>query len=153
MDAAQRARFEDYLAQVQAQRSGLRESAAAVDEALARPIGAELWRERVRTALVELDHDFRDHVELTEREDGLFDVVLAEDTRLSPAVERQREEHRTLSERLAAAVGAVEDDEPPAGLPAFREDVTTLVGHLVRHRQRGNDLIYEAFSVDLGGQG
>ncbi len=153
MDPTERAALRDYLERVHAQRSELREAAAAVDDALARPLGTQLWRERVHTALVELEHDFRDHVELTEREGGLFDVVLAEDTRLSPAVEQQREEHRALGARLAAAVSALEGDGPAAGLAAFREDVTTLVGELVRHRQRGNDLVYEAFSVDLGGQG
>jgi hypothetical protein len=38
-------------------------------------------------------------------------------------------------------------------LPAFREEVTTLMGQLVRHRQKGADLVYEAYDVDLGGSG
>lgn len=153
MDPAQRAAFEAYLARVQAQRAELREAAAAVDDALARPLGTALWRERVHTALVELEHDFRDHVELTEGEGGLFETVLAEDTRLAPAVARQREEHDELRGRIAASVAALEAVAPPFDLPAFREDLTALVGDLVRHRQRVSDLIYEAFSVDLGGQG
>lgn len=153
MDPAQRSAFEDHLARVQAQRAELRESAAAVDDALARPIGAAQWRERVHTALVELDHDFRDHVELTESEGGLFETILAEDLRLSPGVERQREEHVTLHDRLTGAVAIVEGAMSPVDLLAFREELTSLVGALVRHRQRANDLIYEAFSVDLGGQG
>lgn len=153
MDPAQRTVFEAYLARVQAQRAGLRDAVAAVDEALARPLGTTLWRERVHTALVELEHDFRDHVELTEGEDGLFETVLAEDTRLAPAVGRQRQEHDELRERVAGCLATLESATPPVDLPAFREEVTTLVGDLVRHRQRVNDLIYEAFSVDLGGQG
>ena len=40
-----------------------------------------------------------------------------------------------------------------ADMPAFREELTTLIGRLVRHRQAGGDLVYEAYSVDLGGQG
>ena len=30
---------------------------------------------------------------------------------------------------------------------------TELVGRVVRHRQRGADLIYEAYEVDIGGSG
>ncbi|AXH95716.1 hypothetical protein [Ornithinimicrobium avium] len=153
MDPAQRTAFEAYLARVQAQRAELREAVAAVDEALARPLGTARWRERVHTALVELEHDLRDHVELTEGEDGLFETVLAEDTRLSPAVEQQRHEHDELGQRVAGSLATLEAVVPPEALPAFREELTTLVGDLVRHRQRVNDLIYEAFSVDLGGQG
>lgn len=153
MDPTQRAAFDEYLAQVHAQRAELRESAAAVDEALARPIGTAVWRERVHTAFVELEHDFRGHVQLTEGAAGLFETVLAEDTRLSPAIARQREEHVALADRLAAAVAALEHGGSPVDLVVLREDLTSLVGALVRHRQRGNDLIYEAFSVDLGGQG
>jgi hypothetical protein len=40
-----------------------------------------------------------------------------------------------------------------ADLPVFREEVTTLMGQLVRHRQKGADLVYEAYDVDLGGSG
>ena len=40
-----------------------------------------------------------------------------------------------------------------AGVPVFREEVTTLMGQLVRHRQKGTDLVYEAYDVDLGGSG
>ena len=43
--------------------------------------------------------------------------------------------------------------------PESREDVdkirdlgTLLLGVLVRHRQRGSDLVYEAYELDLGGE-
>ena len=29
--------------------------------------------------------------------------------------------------------------------------MTRLLGRLVRHRQRGSDLLYEAWAVDIGG--
>jgi hypothetical protein len=34
---------------------------------------------------------------------------------------------------------------------AVRERGTRLLGHLVRHRQRGADLIFEAYQTDIGG--
>ena len=41
----------------------------------------------------------------------------------------------------------------PGAAPAeqVRDDVTRLLGRLVRHRQRGSDLLYEAWAVDIGG--
>lgn len=152
MDLDHGTTLEEYIARVHAQRAELRESAAALDEALERPLGTARWRERVHTALVELAHDFRDHVDLSESGGGLFQTVLEEDPRLAPGIERQREEHVDLHERIETAIVTLE-----AGAPfdpvVLREDLTSMVGAIVRHRQRGNDLIYEAFTVDLGGQG
>jgi hypothetical protein len=37
-------------------------------------------------------------------------------------------------------------------LDEVRERGTTLIAALVRHRQRGSDLMYEGYSVDMGGQ-
>jgi hypothetical protein len=33
-----------------------------------------------------------------------------------------------------------------------RDRGTALLGQLVRHRQRGSDLIYEAYSAEIGGE-
>jgi hypothetical protein len=33
----------------------------------------------------------------------------------------------------------------------LRERANRLLGHLIRHRQQGADLIYEAFETDIGG--
>ena len=38
-------------------------------------------------------------------------------------------------------------------LAGHREAATRLLDRLVRHRQRGSDLIYEAYAVDIGGSG
>jgi hypothetical protein len=32
-----------------------------------------------------------------------------------------------------------------------RDDVQRLLGEIVRHRQHGADLVYEAYHVDIGG--
>lgn len=152
MDLDHGTTLEEYIARVHAQRADLRESAAALDEALERPLGTARWRERVHTALVELAHDFRDHVDLSESGGGLFQTVLGEDPRLAPGIERQREEHVDLHERIETTIATLERDAPFDAV-ALREDLTSMVGAIVRHRQRGNDLIYEAFTVDLGGQG
>lgn len=140
-----------YFGRVRAHRSELRESVAAVGLALESPIArGGAWREQVRAALAELSHDFADHINLTEPGRNL----------------RPGQAHR------AAAVGGgrpvagraprlprgdrgylavLEHGGTLADLPAFREELTTLLGRLVRHRQAGCDLVYEAYEVDLGG--
>lgn len=146
--------FTTYMERVLAHRAQLRESAAAVDEALAHPIAREGdWRERLKAALAELDHDFAGHVELTEGEGGLYERITKAAPRLSGTVDRLRDEHARFNQRIDEFIRALDDGEATKDLKTFREDVTSLIGQLVRHRQKGADLIYEAYEVDLGGSG
>ncbi|QGN58320.1 hypothetical protein [Nostocoides sp. HKS02] len=146
--------FAAYLDRVRAHRAELRDSVAAVDEALASPIArGGAWRERVRAALAELAHDFQDHIDLTEGPGGLYDSVRRGDPRLVGQVRRLMREHERYREDIAAYLAVLEHGGTMADLPMFREEVTSLVGQLVRHRQKGADLVYEAYDVDLGGSG
>ncbi len=147
------ATFTAYLEEVRAHRGDMLESVRALEETLAAPIAlGRDWLERVAAALAELAHDFGDHVELTERPGGLYAVARASAPRLDAAGQRLVREHVDLRARLAAALGEIDSaDERGLDLGALREDLTGLIGALVRHRQRGSDLVYEAFEVDLGG--
>jgi hypothetical protein len=146
--------FVAYMERVRAHRAELRDSVAAVDEALASPIArGGAWRERVRAALAELSHDFRDHIDLTEGPGGVYDGARRSAPRLDAAVNRLIEEHVRYTEAVGAYLAVLEHGGTIADLPAFREEVTTLMGQLVRHRQKGADLVWEAYDVDLGGQG
>ncbi|WP_377640401.1 hypothetical protein [Oryzobacter terrae] len=147
--------FATYLERVQRHRAELGESMAALDAALALPLGqGVVWRRRVRAALTELAHDLRDHVELTEGEGGLYDDLRRSSPRLSSRVDRQVADHAVALAEVERLLGerddGLDDDEAVA---AHREAATALVGMLVRHRQRGSDLVYEAYAVDLGGSG
>ena len=128
---------------------------AALEAALTLPAGVgPMWRRRVRAALTELCHDLRDHVELTEAAGGFYDDIGVTAPRLTHGVEEQLGEHAEALaevERLLA-----ERDEGLAdaeAVEAHREACIQLLGRLVRHRQRGSDLIYEAYAVDIGGSG
>jgi hypothetical protein len=146
--------FTAYMERMRAHRAELRDSVAAVDDALASPIArGGAWRERVRAALAELSHDFRDHVELTEGPGGIYEGVRSSSPRLIAAVDRLTGEHVRYAEAIRGYLAVLEHGGTIGDLPAFREEVTTLMGELVRHRQKGGDLVYEAYAVDLGGQG
>ncbi len=144
--------FAAYLDRVRAHRAELRDSVAAVEEALASPIArGGAWRDRVRAAMAELSHDFEDHVRLTEGPGGLYESVRHGDPRLTGQVARLMREHQRYREDIGGYLTILEHGGTMADLPLFREELTTLVGQLVRHRQRGADLVYEAYDVDLGG--
>ncbi len=144
-----------YLGRLRAHRAELGESMLALDAALSLPVGLGVtWRRRVRAALTELAHDLRDHVELTEGDGGLYDDLRRNSPRLANRVDELLADHAVVLAELERLLGERDeglDDE--AAVAAHREAATALVGLLVRHRQRGSDLVYEAYDVDLGGSG
>ena len=144
-----------YLERVRSQRAELGESMSALRAALDLPAGlGATWRGRVRAALTELAHDLRDHVELTESAGGFYDDILAKAPRLGHAVEEQKGEHAALLAEVERLLAERDEGMPGAdAVTAHREAATRLLEHLVRHRQRGSDLTYEAYEVDLGGMG
>ena len=147
--------FAAYLDRVRAHRAELGESMAALDAALALPIGlGPLWRRRVRAALTELEHDLRDHRAITEEPGGLYADAVARAPRLASLAKLQMEEHLDFVEVVQRLLGEREAGlESPEAVAAHREAATELVGRIIRHRQRGADLIYEAYEVDIGGSG
>lgn len=147
--------FAAYLDRVRAHRAELGESLAALDAALALPLGlGSLWRRRVRAALTELEHDLRDHRAITEEPGGLYQDAVARAPRLASVAKVQMGEHLDFLEVVQRLLGERDDGlRSPDAVAAHREAATALVGRIVRHRQRGADLIYEAYEVDIGGSG
>jgi hypothetical protein len=147
--------FTAYLERVRAHRAELGESLSALDAALALPVGlGSLWRRRVRAALTELEHDLRDHRSITEEPGGLYADAVARAPRLASMSKVQMDEHREFVEVVQRLLGERDDGlESAEAVAAHREAATDLVGRIVRHRQRGADLIYDAYEVDIGGQG
>ena len=147
--------FSAYMQRLQRQRAELGEAMAALDAALALPLGlGPVWRRRVRAALTELAHDLRDHVELTEGEGGLYDDIQRSAPRLSRKVEQLLEDHRVVLAEVERLLGERDEGlEGEEAVLAHREAATRLVGLLVRHRQRGSDMVWEAYDLDIGGSG
>lgn len=142
------------LQEVRRRRAELGESMAAVEQALAAPSPGRVaaWAERVHAALVELSGDLRVHMELTEAPDGLFEQVVTSSPRLAGQVHRLNQEHTHLMPSVESLVDAAEVASDAAGVDALREGCADLLRLLARHRQRGADLIYEAYVVDIGGE-
>ncbi len=151
MDPAVSTRAE--LQAVRVRRAELRENIGGMERALASPArGREVvWGEAVHTSLVVLADDFSAHVEVTEGPGGLHQAILSGDLRLANAVDALTAEHGQIAEEIAALVADSAAPVTPDDVPDLRERATRLLGHLIRHRQQGADLIYEAFETDIGG--
>lgn len=104
------------------------------------------WTEQVRVQLDRLGPAFAEHITATEGPDGLFDQVRHRSPRLDRQCAQLAAEHGTITTQLAAVHRALNGDSD-----SVRSAVVDLLGQLVRHRQGGADLVYEAYAVDIGG--
>jgi hypothetical protein len=143
---------DDAFARSRAHRRGVRKASLDLEEAMARPAGLDAgsWSTEVAERYRNLIEAFRYHVQQSEGPEGLLPEIVATAPRLAHAVERVKEEHRTLlvdMDRLhaAAITGGLSDIE------AMRQEALDLLQELAAHRQRGSDLIYEAYLVDVEG--
>jgi len=143
-----------FLAELRRHRAELRESMSALEDALAAPATTDRarWAERVHVALVELSGDFREHVDITEGPGGLYRDLLETAPRLSDAVAGLTQEHVLVSRQVDDLLARVTAPDVSGSADTIRDLGTTLLGRLVRHRQRGSDLVFEAYEFDIGGE-
>ena len=133
-------------------RRELREALVAFEGALSSPIRDRVsWRAEVADALEALGHAFADHVAATEAPGGLYDEMRDTAPHLGAKAQRLREEHPAITAALLEAparVAAPPADEAEAD--AARDDLQRLMGRILRHRQHGADLVWEAYAIDIG---
>ena len=143
-----------FLEELRRHRAELRESMSALEDALAAPATghAARWAQRVHVALVELAGDLREHIEVTEGPDGLYRDVLTSSPRLSGAVAGLTREHALMGRPLDDLMTHVTASEVVDDVDGVRAVGTALLGRLVRHRQRGSELVFEAYEFDIGGE-
>jgi hypothetical protein len=143
------------LAETARRRADLREALVDVEQAISRPaVGREPdWAKGVLIRLEGLAHAIDEHIEITERTEGLYDEISAKAPHLATKMDRLREEHPVLRERTRALVTKLQATEigPAWPLDEARDDLQRLLGQIVRHRQLGSDLVWEAYNLDIGG--
>jgi len=128
-------------------RRELVEAIDALERAVAAPAADPAWATLVAGELRALAETFEHHVAEVEGPGGLFEEISEEAPRLHTEIEWFRQDHRRLGDRIAELAERTEREDRAI----MRDLVTDLIADLQRHRQRGADLVYEAYMVDLGG--
>ena len=136
-------------------RADLHAALVEVEEAISGPaLGREgAWSAEVSQALKELRRTIDEHVEGAERTGGLYDEIIARAPRLYGTIERLKAEHPLMRNRTTELIAQLETT--PVGeawaLDDARDELQRLLGRIVRHRQLGADLVWEAYNLDIGG--
>ena len=144
------------LGEARKRRQTLHDAIVQLEMAISSPAAGRApdWATQVTKAVVGVRDAFEQHVIVTERPGGLYEEIMERAPRLAGTVKRLQDEHPTITESVAALVerlesGEVESDTwPPDNA---RNDLQRLIGAVVRHRQKGADLVWEAYNVDIGG--
>ncbi len=146
----------DDLGEVRERREALLVALGSLEAALAAPASSPHWRDGLGDALSHLCTTWKEHVTVTEASDGLLGSVRMDAPRLSSHVDRLVADHAVLTEATQDVMDRLDRapvDADKAELDALREQALELLAAVVRHRQRGADLIYDAYNVDVGGPG
>ena len=146
------ARGDDAFERSRAHRRGVRRASLDLEEAIARPAGPDAgkWSTETAARCQTLIEAFRHHVDESEGPGGLLPEIVATAPRLAHAVDQVKREHQSLLVEMdhlqvVAGSGGLVDVE------AVRQETLNLLRALAAHRQRGSDLIYEAYLVDVEG--
>jgi len=110
------------------------------------------WRHGFAAELARLRAAFNLHVALTEGPDGLYAEVVHVAPRLANQLSTLGREHAEVATALAALSDHVERGHLEQEPERLRAMARQLLRALSRHRQRGADLVHEAFATDIGGE-
>jgi hypothetical protein len=147
--------FTPTLREVQRRRADLHQALIDVEQAISGPAGGRLesWVADVTKQLGALLTTVDEHIEVTERVGGLYEEIQQRAPHLSNQIGRLHDEHPTMRAETLALLERFEND-PIGGewsVSDARDDVQRLLGRVVRHRQHGADLVWEAYNLDIGG--
>jgi hypothetical protein len=67
-------------------------------------------------------------------------------------VARLTREHVLIRDLVDNLLACVSEPDIDADVDRIRNRGTALLGRLVRHRQSGSDLLYKAYTADIGGE-
>ena len=132
-------------------RDALGELSRMIEASGTRPtIPPHRLRNENRSTLVER---FQLHIDVTEGDKGLYADVEATAPRLSRKIKRLLAEHEVLAEMLTDLRAAIASAKTkPAEVATVRTVATRMLTQLSKHRQRGSDLVWEAYAFDVGGE-
>jgi hypothetical protein len=132
-------------------RRGVRQASAELEEALARPAGqdAKEWSAGAADCLNLLAQAFELHAQHSEGPNGLLAEMVEVAPRCANTVDQIKRDHRDILADIRALEATARRADEGGNIKEVREEAMGLLQAIARHRQRGADLIYEAYSVDI----
>ncbi len=134
---------------LRAERATIRRACTRIQELLtevAAGEGAEV--ERLTEAVTTLLERWNRHVRLAEAPDGLLHQIVTDCPRLSTTVARLGGEHPVVTTEIRSALDLLA--APAPDLTGVGRLLDWAIDAIDRHRRRGNQLIFDAYSVDIG---
>ncbi len=136
-------------------RATLHDALVHLEHATSSPAAGRVpeWTDQVLKETVAMRDAFDQHVIVTEKPGGLYEEIMERAPRLAGKIRRLQDEHPPMAEAISEMLtkleaGGIDDTWP---LDDARDDLQRLLGRVVRHRQHGADLVWEAYNVDIGG--
>lgn len=144
------------LDEARRRRKTLHDSLVHLEVAISSPAAGRIdgWTAQVLKEMVGVRDAFEQHVLVTEKPDGLYDEILGRAPRLETGIQRLKDEHPTIHDAITEMVARLEQTEIGGvqwPLEDARDDLQRFIGRVIKHRQRGADLVWEAYNVDIGG--
>jgi hypothetical protein len=144
------------LSEAKQRRATLHESLVHLEIAISSPAAGRIpgWTDLVTKEMVGVRDAFEQHVFVTEKPGGLYEEIITRAPRLDGTIRRLKDEHPEITDRVGTMLARLEEIEiggPDWPLEAARDDLQRLIGTVIRHRQKGADLVWEAYNVDIGG--
>ncbi|GAA0729543.1 hypothetical protein Drose_32805 [Dactylosporangium roseum] len=119
-----------------------------MEHAIQTPVWDPAWRPGVSRAVAQLRAAFAEHVDRTEGPSGLYAGVVGDAPRLARYLSVLVDDHETVRSALDELEGRLDSCDHEE----VRCEATQLIRAMWEHRQRGADLLYEAYETDLGGE-
>lgn len=136
------------LAAATERRVELKDAISAVERAAASPSAMPSWRDYVLGELETLRLSLDRHVAEVESDDGLLEELTAEVPRLIHKIDQVRDEHPGLVRMVGDTIILSNESDDTE---AIRASILETLFAIVRHRQRGADLVFDGYNVDIGG--
>lgn len=141
----------DQLADIGRQRSQMGLAMQQVELAASAPIGKPSWISDLQQSLRQLEASLSQHMVEVQSPRGLYDNIVEQAPRLQRAVEAIREEHHGLIISVRQTLELASSADESTDRNSLRDKAIAVLVAVVRHRQRGADLIYDAYDIDIGG--
>lgn len=140
--------IDDERTAIAIRRQRLYDAMKGLETAAARATRQPDWLAQVTDATDDLREALRDHREQTEGDQGFLEDLVRQAPRLAADAGLLKEEHRTLVNDCARLTSLIRSN--PEDVEAIRRSVIILLGRIVEHRQRGAELLYDAYNVEFG---